>query len=766
MSIVRPRARGDLEFVRVAPSRFLLRDAEDNAYELGMEERFLFVQLDGISSLEDVRERYRHHFGRTLPRRDLSDFVEQLRQCGLLAHDPSSTSPPARPGIIPPAPLPLSKQDPGAGLNSRFDLAALALGWLLHPACVLPATALGVIGANILARNFGRLMDQLAMRFVVVSPYRLAALWVITVLIEISLPMALAKGMACRRFGGRVRRFGLRFYRRLVPYFECDIGDSLATIDEQGRYTLLSLGLWMRLVVGSLALIAWQAASRGSTAELLSLLLITPCVVGLLLRINVFLPFEGCALLSYALDVPRLHERALAHTDSWLLGSERREALTAEERFWFSFYGIQARIWLVVLQLLVMGGGGWLLVDHARGPGALIGAVLLVWWYHEEIARGMMSVSIVRWLVRGGGHWYIRWPIRLALLAGLVACGFIPYRHEIGGEARLIPVAEYGIRAQIAGEITELPIREGQVVEAGALIASLAGREEKMNVETTRAVLDQAKAKLDLLRSGTRPERIEIASQEVKHAKERLEYATGELQRVEGLAKDGTVSAAEIERARFDHESAMKMLAVAQEELTGLTAGPREEEIREAAAEVARAEALLAYHEGQLALKTITTPISGRIVTWNVDRRRGQYVQPGELIAVVQDNSKLQVEIAATQDAAEFIQLDQRVELRLWGLDGALLTGRVDQGAPAAATEAQLAAERVRSDRETLAQTARQPAEGEFVRVIAQLDAPPKTLMPEMTGYARIIVADGLFWEALARPILRFFRVEVWSWLP
>ena len=35
-----------------------------------------------------------------------------------------------------------------------------------------------------------------------------------------------------------------------------------------------------------------------------------------------------------------------------------------------------------------------------------------------------------------------------------------------------------------------------------------------------------------------------------------------------------------------------------------------------------------------------------------------------------------------------------------------------------------------------------------------------------MTGYARVVVSEDYFWSVLGRTLARFFRVDVWSWLP
>ncbi len=35
-----------------------------------------------------------------------------------------------------------------------------------------------------------------------------------------------------------------------------------------------------------------------------------------------------------------------------------------------------------------------------------------------------------------------------------------------------------------------------------------------------------------------------------------------------------------------------------------------------------------------------------------------------------------------------------------------------------------------------------------------------------MTGYAKIATGDRPVWDVLFRPIIRWFKVQVWYWIP
>lgn len=761
-----PKIRAHVQIFRTGPRQFVLRDPlRGEGFELGVEERFLVELFDGTHTPQQISEAYARRFGERIPLSYVEEFAEQLRREDLLEGKPLSVSEPASAAPEVPAP-PLSALDERAGLNHRLDLLTLFFGWVLDPLILVPLAGLVLLASGVLIHQYGELYRQLTLLPRRFSLATIAVIWLLQITLLISLPLALATGIACRKFGGRVQQFKLSWLHRTMPYFECDTGDSFVQMDETERWTLLTLGIWMHLLIGSLVLIGWAMAPRGSMLQTLLLLMVVPSGVRLLLRLNVLLPLDIYAALSYWLEMPKLFDRAKDHAWAWLAGATSPEALPPEQRFGFRLYGVAIYVWKIMAHVAVIGGGGWFLTRRLGGAGAVVGLVLLCWWFSESIEEWVMSNRVLRWLVRGGGHWYIRWPIRLAALAALVACLFIPYAHEVGGDFRLLPASVVGVRAPIAGQIDKVHVADGEWVTAESPIAELAARDQRAAVETARAELEAAVAQLDLLKAGTRSEEIEAARQQVALAQLRVDYHTTDLQRVELLARSDTVSEAELENTRFEKESAEKMLAASSENLAKLTAGFRPEEIRAAEADVKRLKALLKHHEDELALAEIRSPISGRIATAGIETRLGQYVQPGDLVAVIQDGSKLRAEIAATEDAIPWLVIGQRVNLRFWGLNGALVKGRVVDIALTTVKATAAERELYRSDREQQTEQIGETDHSRVVRVFAELENPPKRLLPEMTGYARIKVRPETLGSALARPLMRFFMVEVWSWLP
>ena len=379
----------------------------------------------------------------------------------------------------------------------------------------------------------------------------------------------------------------------------------------------------------------------------------------------------------------------------------------------------------------------------------------------------------LRWFVRGGGPAWFRWAVRFVLLTAIAVLGVVPYRFELGGDCRLVPVAEHGVRALVADEIAAVHVTVGQEVAAGYVLATLAARDEEYRLELARAELQRAQADLDLLRAGSRAEDVRAAELKQELFQVQLDFKALDLARVQKLRETNTTTAEELERSQKSRDHAASLLASAQEQLTKVKNGARPEEIRSAEASVAARQADYKHAESMFALRQIRTPIAGRVATLHVKERQGQVAAVGDLIAIVQDTSSLLVEIQAEEATASYLKPGMMAKVRLNGTFGELFTGKVVSIGDFAALRTALTISPSRTDREELQEsTKRTGNEPYFVPVIVQLDptlsgdAQISPLVPGMTGYARIVVKEDYFWNVLKNPILRFFKVDVWSWLP
>ncbi|VAW18996.1 hypothetical protein MNBD_ALPHA09-1209 [hydrothermal vent metagenome] len=109
------------------------------------------------------------------------------------------------------------------------------------------------------------------------------------------------------------------------------------------------------------------------------------------------------------------------------------------------------------------------------------------------------------------------------------------------------------------GTLTEVLVREGEVVEPGTVLFRLDDKKDRATLDAAKAKLQAARARLDDRRTGGRPEEIAVISDALDRAKADLDLARANFERSVRLRDSGVVSV-----AQFDKDRAALAMAQAQ----------------------------------------------------------------------------------------------------------------------------------------------------------------------------------------------------------
>ena len=355
------------------------------------------------------------------------------------------------------------------------------------------------------------------------------------------------------------------------------------------------------------------------------------------------------------------------------------------------------------------------------------------------------------------------------LLVVLVVVFFVPfYPFSVSGEFQLIPVKQLGVRAQVASDIKEVLVQEGDWVKEGQALAIFLGRDQERRVEELKAALDEARARLKLLEGGARKEEIARAEQAVKSAETAYEYSQRDAVRAEKMYKDKAISEQDydnaLRRRDVDHEE----LILAQKNLELVKSGARDAEIEALEAEIRRLEVDYVHAQDDVKLTTLVSPIEGRVITPDLREKVGQRLQEGDLFAVVEDARTIIAEIELPQEDISEVIIGAPVKLKLWAYPDRVIKASVSTIAPVAYERSRGRVEqRALTEREMLYERERPAREqGKVVRVLTEIANEDNGLRTDMTGYAKIASGRKTLASAFFGWVARFFRVEVWSWIP
>lgn len=198
-----------------------------------------------------------------------------------------------------------------------------------------------------------------------------------------------------------------------------------------------------------------------------------------------------------------------------------------------------------------------------------------------------------------------------------------------------IEITDAEVSFKIPGRIVERLVSEGEMVRAGQVVARLDATELAQEVALRKAEVRAAEAALAELETGFRPEEIAQAEAVVQRAKADLERARADFARITRLYQKEEASAQDHDAIRTAVEVAQAKLREAQEQLRLLRRGPRQEKIELARAQLQQAKAALALAETRLGYATLTSPLTGIVLSHHVEP--GEYVAAGTPIVTVGD---------------------------------------------------------------------------------------------------------------------------------
>lgn len=257
-----------------------------------------------------------------------------------------------------------------------------------------------------------------------------------------------------------------------------------------------------------------------------------------------------------------------------------------------------------------------------------------------------------------------------ALLVALIVIGFMPrpipvettrvtqgrLRATVNEEGKTRIQQRYVISAPVTGHLRRNPFKAGAEVEAG---------------KTVLAVIDPvAPAMLDARNRALSEARRDTAAANLDRAREQQRFAASELERVEKLFAEKTVSSQELENAQWRETSAAKELTAAESSLRQAEAELKEFPVGDGAS----TNTVWAPVE-------VTSPIGGRVL--RVFEESTRVVAAGTALLEIGDPANLEAIIEVLSRDGAAISPGAKVELDQWG-GGPPLEGRVRLVEPAA----------------------------------------------------------------------------------
>jgi len=787
---------------------YVIRRSETgDVFEFGEEDYFLCQALDGETSPAEIATRFQTFFGKGIEESDVVAFSEELARLGLGEQVNGTKARRPEPEAPPEAKTdpPMRQEDAEAEWDEEdgspnetryklvdpsrfFDGLNRLFGWvetIAWPLAVVLAGS-GFYALYLLFSRQHEIAADQAASGINALPY-LGRL--VMTLLLLNLVRCLVQGTALTHLGGRIREGGVRLRFGLIPRFYINRSD-MRQLDRPRKMWCYASTILTRLGMMAVGALIWRTfrLTNPSLASL-GILFLQGGFIGFLLVTIPLRNSDGFRFMAQLFGWPDNLVRQAIQMAALFLKREKLPVSRGRAFLLILYAAILVAAWTFFLFWVgthIAEGLNQTFPDiFGRATESIILALVLIVmarWFLDKLpgARQKNRVAAEEPPSRRG------WWVALVILGVLL----LPFPYRPGGPCTLLPPVVQPLQVLETGIVAEVAHRggDGAVLERGTVVATLRSPEIEAEEVQTRellrnqeATLAKERANLKRLRAGPRQEEIDAAkarlertTAEVEAANASLnaasvgfEYATNEVKAYEPLAEQGAyatllleekrkmakLSQIEIGKARQALEAARKSENEARAELALLQAGASADEIEAAeqtvaavAAEVARLEAVLDFIAGQRERLTLRMPIDGVLVESHLERQLGSRLEPGEVFATVQEPGLPLVEVELPEAEAGEVGLESRAEIRLVARPSAPLRGVVEAIEPAA------------SDAELT----------RVVTVLVKIEADPSALPLKagMSGYCKLDAGYRPLGFLLLRPLIRFFQVEVWSWLP
>ncbi len=202
---------------------------------------------------------------------------------------------------------------------------------------------------------------------------------------------------------------------------------------------------------------------------------------------------------------------------------------------------------------------------------------------------------------------------------------------------RVAPPARAPLGAMVQNTVVNVAVEEGQIVEAGTLLVSLADDEAAARVREAEAQVAEAAARLRRVRGVGR----QVAGERLTQAAAQAEELERQYQRAETLFAQGSLTEAQYDVDRRARDVARSQLVAAQLEAAASDASGAD--TAASAASLARAQASLEVAQAGLDRTRLRAPSRGQVLERSVEV--GQVVRPGDVLLTFVGEGPLDVRI-------------------------------------------------------------------------------------------------------------------------
>jgi|SRR5680860_57559 len=248
---------------------------------------------------------------------------------------------------------------------------------------------------------------------------------------------------------------------------------------------------------------------------------------------------------------------------------------------------------------------------------------------------------------------------------------------------------EFPVQPELGGRIVDLPVREGQMIKVGDIVAKLDDSQAEISLDTAKSQQAQAQAKLNDLLGGARVEEIRRLQYVVTQAKANLaalepnlKFEEDNLATNQELYEGGAISKqvvdaqqTKLDTLKAQYQSVQASVNVAQASVDQARAGNAQPAIQAQKAAVDITAQTVKAAELSLNKLIIKSPVGGQVLYQHVEL--GQVVNPGTSLVTILDPNDLWIKIYVPEAKLNQVKVGGTASIEVDSYPGKMFKGQI-----------------------------------------------------------------------------------------
>lgn len=481
-----------------------------NYYRFHEEEYAILNMLDGVTSLQQIKDRFQAEFApQRITLQDLQQFVGMLHRSGLVISQATGQGRQLRRRgdekkkkeflgkLTNVFALRFRGIDPERILNFLNPVTR----WFFTGPALIFFLMFGLSALTLVLVNFQEFRTKLPTfeQFFAAHNW----IWLGATMAIVKVLHEFGHGLSCKRYGGECHEMGFMFLV-FTPCLYCNVSDSWMLPNKWHRVFIGAAGMYVELILASIATFLWWFSTPGMFNFLCLSVMFICSVSTVVFNGNPLLRFDGYYILMDILEIPNLRQKATEILKRWFqqycLGLELQENpfLPQRKQGWFALYTIASIVyrWVVVFSIMmflmkVLEPYGLQALGRLVAVAGLTGMIVQPIWQIIKFFRTPGRASKMK-----------RKNVLTSLgvaAAAIVGVCFIPLPYHVDCAVEIQPQNAAQVFAMVPGQLVAWHKKPGDRVELNETIAELTSVDLKLQQVQAESDLKLARYKLQLL---------------------------------------------------------------------------------------------------------------------------------------------------------------------------------------------------------------------------------------------------------------------------